>query len=92
MHQVHIHPAARMPQVHGDEANDERDGGENFEIYDCFQRHASDPRNIGHARNAMHYRAENNRSDQHADELDECVAEWLHFDAEARIEFPEQYP
>ena len=91
MREIDVHPAARMPQIHGDEADDERDGGEHFEIYDRFQSHASDPRNIGHARDAVNHSAENNWRDQHADQFDKRVAEGLHLHAEAGIKSPEQY-
>jgi hypothetical protein len=90
--EIHVHPLPGLPQIHSREPDPECDRRQHFEIDDCLQRHAPHAHRIGHPRDPVHHRAENDRRDQHADELDERVAQRLHLYAEPRIEFPERDP
>ncbi len=45
----------------------------------AFQRDAAGPPHVVHRGDAVHDRAENHRRNDHADEIDEGIAEWLHF-------------
>ena len=79
---IDIHTCAGLPNVHGDKREDERHKRDGFEPDERFQRHTADPLHVVHGRNAMHYRAENHRPDNHTDQIDEGVAQRLHLCAQ----------
>ena len=82
---VDIHAGARLQDVDGEQANDQRHRGHHLEINEGLDRDPANPRHVRHVRDAGDYRAENNRRNQHADELDEGVAERTHLHGEVWI-------
>jgi hypothetical protein len=63
--------------------------GQHLEIDQRLERDAADLGHIGHAGNAMHDRAEDDRGDEDADRLDEGVVKRLHARANIRVEIAE---
>jgi hypothetical protein len=88
--QVDVHPRAGLKQIDGDKPDDQRDRGQHLEIDQRLERDAADFRHIGHAGNAVNHGAEDDRSDENADRLDEGVTERLHAHADVRIELAER--
>ena len=86
MREVDVHSGAGLEQVDGDEADDQGDRGQHLEIDQRLERDAADLGHVGHAGNAVHDRAEDDRRDEHADGLDEGVAERFHPRADVGIE------
>ena len=90
MRQIDIHPGAGLKQVDGEQPDDQRDRGQHLEIDERLEGDAPDPGHVGHAGDAVHDGAEDDRRDQHADRLDEGVAERPHPHADIRIEVAER--
>ncbi len=88
--QVDVHPRAGLEEVHGQEGEGQGDGGDQLEVDQRLQRHASDLAHVVHAGDAVHDGAEDHRRDDHPDQGDEGVAERLHLGAEVRVEPAEQ--
>ena len=88
---VDVHAGPGPPQVDGDEAQDERDGGDDLEIDQRFDGDPPNASHVVHVGDAQHDRAEHNRRDEHADGLDEGVAERLHALASRGREVAEQH-
>ena len=88
--EVDIHAGAGLEHIDGNEPDDERDGRQDLEIDQRLQRDAADAGHVRHAGDAVHHGAENDRRDEDADRLDECVAERLHLRAERGIAFAER--
>ena len=86
MGQVDVHSDAGLEQVDRNKSNDQGDAGQHFKIYQRFERDASNLGHVGHAGDAVHHRAEDDRRDEHADRLDEGVAQRLHLGAETGVE------
>ena len=87
---VDVHADAGLQDVDHDQADDQRQRGHDLEIDQRLQADAADLLHVLHAGDAVHHGAEDDRRDQHLDQLDEAVAERLHRHADVRIELPEQ--
>lgn len=87
---IDVHADAGLEQVHRNETDDQRDRGHEFEIDDRLDGDAPDTGHIGHMRDAMDDRAEDDRRDQHPDCLDEGVAKRLHPGAPLGIDDPKR--
>src|SRR5579862_7807010 len=70
--------------IDGNEANDERDGGEDFEVDERLEAETSDGAEFSVAGDAGDERAENERSDDDFDEPEKNVAEDLGREGDAR--------
>src|SRR6516225_875205 len=75
-------PTPGLNKIDGNKSDDQGDAGQHFKIYQRFERDASNLGHVGHAGDAVHHRAEDDRRDEHADRLDEGVAQRLHLGAE----------
>ena len=68
------------------------DRGDDLEVDERLEADAPDLLHVLHAGDAVHDGEEDDRRDDHLDQLDEGVAERLHGLAERRVEMPEQHP
>ena len=68
------------------DADEQRERRDQFEINQRFDAHLAYFFDVGHARDPLHDDAENHRSDHHANERDEGVAQGLEGDAGFRRE------
>ena len=82
---VDVEASTRAECVDDDEADDERDRRDHFEVEQRLAAHTADLLHVARAGDAEHDRAEDDRADQHLDERDEPVAERLEPDAGGRI-------
>ena len=87
---VHVHADAGLKDIDHDQANDQRNRGEDLEIDERLQSDAADLLHILHAGDAMHDGAEDDRRDEHLDQLDKHVAQRLHGLAKVRVEMAQQ--
>ena len=87
---VDVHADAGLPDVDDHEADDQRDRGHDLEVDQRLDPDPADLLHVLHAGDAVHHGAEDDRGDQHLDQLDEGVAERLHAGAELGVEVPEQ--
>ncbi len=83
-------PGARLHDVDDDEADDERERAHDFEVEQRERAGLADLLHVLHAGDAEHDGAEDDRGDQHLDELDEAVAQRLHRLARLGHEVTEQ--
>ena len=58
-----------------DQADDQRDGGDDLEVDEGLDRDAPDLAQIAHAGDAVRDRAEDDQPDHHLDQVDEDVAQ-----------------
>ena len=72
------------------EPDDQRKRGHDLEIDQRLHADAADLLHVLHAGDAVHDGAEDDRRDEHLDQLDEPVAERLHRLAELRVEMTQQ--
>jgi hypothetical protein len=87
---VDVHAVAGPPDIDDEEADEQRDRGHDFEVDQRFQGDAADLLHLADAGDAVHHRAEDNRRNQHPDELDEAVAERMQVLADLREEYSDQ--
>jgi hypothetical protein len=87
---IDIETCAWLHQMRGEQADDQRKRRHHLEIDQGLAADATDLAQILHAGDAGDHRTENDRSDQHANQFDEAVAQRLHRHAEFRIEMAEQ--
>jgi hypothetical protein len=73
------------------EADHQRDGAHDLEVQQRKTAGLAHLLHVFHAGDADHHRAEDDRRDDHLDELDEAVAQRLHGLAERGIEVAEQH-
>ena len=66
---------ARLEQVHGEQADHQRDGGDRLEVDHRAEAHAADDLHVTGARDARHQRAEDQRRDDHLDQPEKQLAE-----------------
>ena len=88
--EIDVHAGAGLQQVDRDEPENKRDRGQHLEIDERLERDPPDPGHVGHAGDAVHDRAKDDGRDQHADRLDEGVAEGPHPHACIRVEVAER--
>src|SRR3954454_25069399 len=87
---IDIHPDAGLQHIDDDEPDNERQRGDHLEIDQRLKAYPADLLQILHAGDAMHDRAEDDRRDQHLDQLDEAIAQRLHLLAQLRIKMAKQ--
>jgi hypothetical protein len=83
-------PTPGCHKVDDHEADDQRDRGHDLEVDQRLQADPADLLHVLHAGDAVHHGAEDDRRDQHLDQLDEGVAERLHLRPELRVEVSEE--
>ena len=88
---VNVHANAGLNDIHNHEANDQRNRTYHLEIQERHAAGFADFFHVLHAGNADDHRAENDRRDDHLDQLDEAIAEGLHRLAILRREMPQQH-
>ena len=88
---VHVHARTGPHDVDDDQAHHQRDAGNDLEIQQRQAAGLADLLHVLHAGDAHHHRAEDDRRDDHLDELDEAVAQRLHRFPDRRIEVAEQH-
>ena len=86
---VDIHAAAGRPDVDHDQADDQGDGAHHLEIQHGVTTGLADLLHVFHAGNADDDGAEDDRGDDHLDQLDEGIAKRLHGCAGFGIEMPQ---
>jgi hypothetical protein len=87
---IDVHADAGLQQVDGNKPDDDRDRRHHFKISQGFDGDSTNTGHVRHMRDAVHDGAEDDRTDQHPDRLDEGIAEWLHLRRQIGIEDPEQ--
>lgn len=75
---IDVHAVAGTKNIRNAEADDEGKRRHDLEINKGFDARAPDGLQIGHRCDAMHDRAEDDRRDDHLDQLDEGVTQRLH--------------
>ena len=88
---VDVHPRTRLERIDHDDADDQRDRAHGLEIEQRLATDAADLLHVLHAGDTGHHGAENDRRDNHLDELDEAVAQRLHCRADIGPEVAEQH-
>lgn len=86
---INVETRARMQRMGGEQADQQRDAGHHFEIQ---QRLAADPTHlfhVVHAGDPGDHGAEDDRADDHLDQLDKTVAQRLEIDADLRPVMPD---
>ena len=74
---VDVHADAGLYHVDDDQADEERQRGDDFEVENRQQPRASDRLDVAHAGDAADHGAEDHRAGDHPYQLDEAVAERL---------------
>ena len=87
---VDVHAGARLHDVDDDQADDQRDRADDLEVEQRQAAGLADLLHVLHAGDADDDGAEDDRRDDHLDQLDEAVAERLHRLAGLRAEVAEQ--
>ncbi len=90
MRGVDVHADAGLHHIHDDEADDERDGREDLEVDDSPHADPTDLLEVAHLGDANDDGAEDHRREQHLDQLDEPLSQWLQGDADIRQKIPDQ--
>jgi hypothetical protein len=88
---VDVHAGARLQQVHQHQADEQGDGGEDLEVQQGQAAGLADLLHVLHAGDAQHHGAEDDRGDDHLDQLDEAVTQRLHLRGQVRREMPQQH-
>ena len=84
-----LNPAAWLHHVPDDQADDQRDGGNDFEVEQRFAAHAPHLLHVLHPGDAGNHSAEDHQRDDHGDQADEGVAQRLHGDRLSRADVAE---
>ncbi|MNP44791.1 hypothetical protein D3C76_1386680 [compost metagenome] len=71
---IDVHANAWLEQVYPYQTDDQRQGGQDLEIHQRLETDTADFLQVLHAGDATDNRAEDDRRNQHLDQLDECVA------------------
>ena len=87
---IDVHPRARLDDVDDRQAHEQRDGADDLEIQQRVASGLADLLHILHAGDADHHRAEDDRRNDHLDQLDEAVPERLHRSAGLGIEMSQK--
>jgi hypothetical protein len=74
---IYVHAAAGLDDVGDDQADTERERGDDFEVEERLDANAAELAEVAYARDANDNGEEDDRGDHHPDEFDEAVAEWL---------------
>ena len=87
---VDVHAGARLHHVDHDQANQQGDGGNDFEVQQRVAAGLADRLHALHASDAADHGTEDDRGDDHFDQLDKAVTQWLEGHAGLRVEVAEQ--
>jgi hypothetical protein len=87
---VDVHAGTRLDHVDHNQADDQRQGRDDFEVQQGIATGLADRLHALHPGDAADHGTEDDRGDDHLDQLDEAVAEWLELDRELRIEVADQ--
>src|SRR5476651_578964 len=87
---VDVHAGARLHDVNHDQTDQQGDGGNNFEVQQRVATGFANRFHALHASDAADNGAEDDRGDDHFDQLDEAVTQWLERHAGLRVEVTEQ--
>src|SRR6185312_16245870 len=74
---IDVHPTARLKQLGDAHADQQRQCCYCLEVEERLQSHTAQLARVSHTGNADHNAQEDDGGDEHADELDEAVAEGL---------------
>ena len=85
-----MHPDPGLEHVGDDQPDDEGQGGHDLEIEERLEADAADRPQVAHAADAGDDSGEDDRTDEHLDQLDEGVAQRLEGGPEFRLEVAEQ--
>ncbi len=85
---VDIHADARLQHVDHHQANNQGDGTDHFKIEQRDGTGTADRFHAFHTGDAGDHGTENNRCDDHLDQLNESIAERLHLGAQLGVEMP----
>src|SRR5439155_8665496 len=88
---VDVHAGTRLDEVDDDEPDDQRDGADDLEVQQREAAGLADLLHVLHTGDADDDGAEDDRRDDHLDQLDERVAERLHRLAGLRPEVAEDH-
>jgi len=88
---VGVDAGAGLHPVDHEQADDERDGGDDLEIDQCLYPHPADLFHVAQAGDPHDDGREDDRADQHLDELDERVAQRLQLLAQRGVLPAEQH-
>jgi hypothetical protein len=83
---VDVEPGAGLHHVAHDQPEEEGERGDQLEVDQGLDADPADRLQVADVRDPDHHGAEDDRCDQHLDQLDEGVAQRLHLRAERRIE------
>ncbi|MNM98215.1 hypothetical protein D3C81_1107410 [compost metagenome] len=87
---IDIEAHARLEQVRGAQADQQREGRHHFKVEQRLAADAADLLHVAHAGHAGHYGTEDDRADDHLDQLDEAIAQRLHGHAGIGPVMPQQ--
>ncbi|MNQ64906.1 hypothetical protein D3C85_793460 [compost metagenome] len=87
---VDMHADARLHDVHHYQADEQGDGGDDFEVSQRVAAGLAHCLHVLHAGDAADHGAEDDRRDGHLDQLDEAVAQGFERDAGFRIEVAQE--
>ncbi|EJT84000.1 hypothetical protein PPS11_27416 [Pseudomonas putida S11] len=87
---IDVHASARLDHVDNDEADDQGDRGDDFEVQQRVAASLADRLHALHAGDAADHGAEDDRGDDHLDQFDEAVPQGFEGDARLRIVVAEQ--
>ncbi|MCY1237543.1 hypothetical protein D9M72_502450 [compost metagenome] len=79
---IHVHADAGLEHISQEDAQRQRDGGDDLEVHHRLDADAADLLQLAGAADAGHHHAEHDRADQHLDQLDKGVAERLELGGE----------
>ena len=87
---VNVHARARLYHVDNNQADNQRDGTDNLEVQQGNRPRTPDRLHAFHASDTGHHGTEDDRRDDHFDELNERVAKRFHLRAQLRVVVTEQ--
>ena len=75
---IDVERAARMHEISHEKSDEQRNAGDHFKIEERLAADPADFFHVVHSGDAGNQRAENHQSNDHGDQADEGIAEWLH--------------
>ena len=87
----HVQPRPRTDDIDDDQPDDERGGGEHFEVEKRAEAYSADLLELPHPRQPDDDRGKDDRRDEHPYQLDEPVAERAHRDPDLRSQDAQQH-
>jgi hypothetical protein len=87
---VNVHPRAGLHHVDDNQADNQRKRTDHFKIEQRHRTGAADRFHAFHTGDTCHDRTEDNRGDNHFNQLNEGIAKRFHLRAQFRVEMAEQ--